>query len=87
MKTYNSSVHLIAYVLCTVRSVPLHTYFIYHFQKEPDAPRPKSATFLRAHTKSGPSVKLRTRPCTPDPKLSVPAASEANDVRAHFSYA
>ncbi|WAQ97339.1 ENKD1-like protein [Mya arenaria] len=49
-------------------------------EKEPDAPRPHSAHFLRAHMRSGPSVKLQNRPCTPDPQLSVPPASEANDV-------
>ncbi|KAL4240709.1 Enkurin domain-containing protein 1 [Mactra antiquata] len=49
--------------------------------KEPDAPRPHSASFLRAHTRSGPSVKLQSRPCTPDPKLSVPPASVASDVK------
>lgn len=50
-------------------------------QKVPDTPRPRSAVFLRAHTRSGPSVKLQSRPCTPDPKLSVPPASIANDVQ------
>ncbi|XP_052786327.1 enkurin domain-containing protein 1-like isoform X1 [Mya arenaria] len=50
-------------------------------EKEPDAPRPHSAHFLRAHMRSGPSVKLQNRPCTPDPQLSVPPASEANDVQ------
>ncbi|XP_053392711.1 enkurin domain-containing protein 1-like isoform X1 [Mercenaria mercenaria] len=50
-------------------------------EKVPDTPRPHSASFLRAHTRSGPSVKLQSRPCTPDPKLSVPPASIANDVQ------
>lgn len=51
------------------------------FEREPDAPRPHSASFLRAHTRSGPSVKLESRPCTPDPKLSVPPASSASEVK------
>lgn len=51
------------------------------FEREPDAPRPHSASFLRAHARSGPSVKLQSRPCTPDPKLSVPPASIANEVQ------
>ncbi|KAH3863580.1 enkurin domain-containing protein 1-like isoform X1 [Dreissena polymorpha] len=50
-------------------------------EKEPDAPRPHSAHFLRAHTRSGPSVQLQSRPCTPDPKLSVPPASIASEVQ------
>ncbi|KAK3609809.1 hypothetical protein CHS0354_029848 [Potamilus streckersoni] len=50
-------------------------------QDEPLPPRPKSATFLRAHSRAGPPVKLVTRSITPDPKLSVPPASTANDVK------
>lgn len=51
--------------------------------ENPATPRPSSATFLRAHSRSGPLVKLESRPCTPDPseKLSVPPASTANDVK------
>ncbi|XP_076459352.1 enkurin domain-containing protein 1-like [Babylonia areolata] len=51
--------------------------------ENPATPRPSSATFLRAHSRSGPPVKLESRPCTPDPseKLSVPLASSANDVK------
>ncbi|PVD38218.1 hypothetical protein C0Q70_00829 [Pomacea canaliculata] len=52
-------------------------------EKPPLPPRPHSATFLRAHSRSGPIVKLESRPCTPDftDKLSVPPASSANDVK------
>lgn len=52
-------------------------------ENPPPPPRPMSATFLRAHSRSGPLVKLESRPCTPDPsnKLSVPPASSANDVK------
>nr|KAG5703177.1 hypothetical protein BaRGS_027342 [Batillaria attramentaria] len=52
-------------------------------QIPPPTPRPQSATFLRAHSRSGPLVKLESRPCTPDPseKLTVPPASSANDVK------
>ncbi|KAL8623926.1 hypothetical protein ACOMHN_054267 [Nucella lapillus] len=51
--------------------------------ENPTTPRPSSATFLRAHSRSGPLVKLESRPCTPNPmeKLSVPPASSANDVK------
>ncbi|KAK7113492.1 enkurin domain-containing protein 1-like [Littorina saxatilis] len=51
-------------------------------ENPPPPPRPQSARFLRAHSRSGPLVKLESRPCSPDPtnKLSVPPASSANDV-------
>lgn len=49
----------------------------------PPPPRPSSASFLRAHSRSGPLVKLESRPCTPDVtnKVSVPPASSAIDVK------
>lgn len=55
-------------------------------QREPDAPRPHSACFMRAHSRSGPSVKFSSRPSSPDivppeEKLSVPRASSATDVK------
>lgn len=52
-------------------------------EKEPNTPRPNSA-FLRAHSRAGPPSRLQNRPCTPDPKISVPPASSANTV--HFNH-
>ncbi|XP_041363880.1 enkurin domain-containing protein 1-like [Gigantopelta aegis] len=51
--------------------------------QKPSTPRPSSATFLRAHSRAGPPVKIESRPCTPDPsdKTSVPPASTANNVK------
>lgn len=52
-------------------------------QRPPSAPRPKSATFLRAHSRTGPSIKNISRPCTPDPpseKLTVPPARCSSEV-------
>ncbi|GFN86298.1 enkurin domain-containing protein 1-like [Plakobranchus ocellatus] len=51
--------------------------------QKPQTPRPSSATFLRAHSRAGPPVKLESRPCTPDisEKTSVPPASSAGDVK------
>ncbi|KAL8563940.1 hypothetical protein ACOMHN_059370 [Nucella lapillus] len=45
--------------------------------------RPSSATFLRAHSRSGPPVRVESRPCTPEAshKISVPLALSANDVK------
>ncbi|XP_033752659.1 enkurin domain-containing protein 1-like [Pecten maximus] len=55
-------------------------------EREPDAPRPHSACFTRAHSRSGPSVKFPSRPSTPevvvpDEKLTVPRASSATDIK------
>ncbi|ESO87048.1 hypothetical protein LOTGIDRAFT_210448 [Lottia gigantea] len=54
-------------------------------KKEPPAPRPHSANYLRAHSRSGPLVKVYSRPCTPevsDDQISVPLAnSKANLIR------
>lgn len=52
-------------------------------ENPPPTPRPASANFLRAHSRSGPLVKLESRPCSPDVthKVSVPPASIANDIK------
>eukprot|EP00794_Sanderia_malayensis_P012017 gene12017-13257_t len=53
----------------------------------PPAPRPSSANFLRAHSHSGPNVKIHTRPASVEPiqireeRLTVPKASVAKQVR------
>ncbi|XP_062614241.1 enkurin domain-containing protein 1-like [Saccostrea cucullata] len=55
-------------------------------QRPPSAPRPKSANFLRAHSRNGPSVKNVSRPCTPDPpaeKLTVPPARCSSEIKFH----
>lgn len=51
--------------------------------EKPSVPRPSSATYLRAHSRAGPPVKLESRPITPDSSLrmSVPRASSAADVK------
>lgn len=52
--------------------------------KEPGTPRPQSARYLRAHSRSGPSIKNWSRPSTPDPspeKMTVPQANCAKDVK------
>jgi len=53
--------------------------------EQPTTPRPSSANYLRAHSRAGPPVKLESRPCTPDSKVSfrssVPLASSVNDVK------
>jgi len=56
---------------------------IKHDVQKPSTPRPSSATFLRAHSRAGPPVKLESRPSTPDPtlRMSVPKASSALDVK------
>lgn len=60
-------------------------YDFHALQKEPLPPRPCSADFLRAHSRSGPSVK-GVRSCTPvnisppEDKLTVPRAQSAADV-------
>ncbi|XP_050390800.1 enkurin domain-containing protein 1 [Patella vulgata] len=56
--------------------------------KEPRAPRPQSANYLRAHSRSGPVIKLQSRPCTPEyHKVSVPLAdSKVNLVRNNFDF-
>lgn len=53
-------------------------------KRPPSAPRPKSATFLRAHSRTGPSIKNISRPCTPDPpseKLTVPPARCSSEIK------
>ncbi|KAK3091946.1 hypothetical protein FSP39_023897 [Pinctada imbricata] len=53
-------------------------------ERVPSVPRPKSANFLRAHSRSGPSVPVMSRPCTPDvteDKLTVPKASSSADIK------
>uniref|UniRef100_A0A0B7A794 Enkurin domain-containing protein n=1 Tax=Arion vulgaris TaxID=1028688 RepID=A0A0B7A794_9EUPU len=51
--------------------------------QNPEAPRPRSSQFLRAHSRAGPPVKLQSRPCSPDisDKMTVPPASSAGDVK------
>lgn len=57
---------------------------IFIFQKEPAAPRPHSAHFLRAHSRTGYSDSKPARPASvepPDEKLTVPKAETARDVK------
>ncbi|KAL5019310.1 hypothetical protein ScPMuIL_005032 [Solemya velum] len=53
-------------------------------EMEPPTPRPRSASFLRAHSRAGPIVTSARRAVTPDPppeKLTVPRAASANSVK------
>ncbi|XP_067671204.1 enkurin domain-containing protein 1-like [Haliotis asinina] len=50
-------------------------------ERPPSAPRPHSANYLRAHSRAGPPVKLESRPCTPDPEVSVPHAADAKNTK------
>ncbi|XP_076467854.1 enkurin domain-containing protein 1-like [Babylonia areolata] len=51
--------------------------------ENPPSSRPGSATFLRAHSRAGPPVKVESRPCTPDAsdRVSVPLALSASEVK------
>ena len=84
-----SSGTLCFFLVCSVtQMIPILSVCMYGidcdllFQNEPNAPRPGSATFLRAHSRTG-FLPQSARPASTEPpeeKLTVPKAQSAREV-------
>ena len=83
----NNCYLLLAFVICLYTGCVFLPNYSYHLdcksQKAPPAPRPTSANFLRAHSRTG-YIPQSARPASAEPpeeKLTVPRAQTAREVR------